>query len=110
MFTSNQQSILQTVEGDPSTMLFLPLINAELEQMFGPTNSFFIKTTPRNLLFEGIEFCKDTIGIAKIICDIVKDRNSATIVPTEDGTGLKFSMFNHVNILNFNVIKHLLDV
>lgn len=74
----------------------LQIVNTQIEQIFGPTNSFFIETTPRKLLFEGMEFCKNPVGIASVVCSSVEERNSPTITKSADGTALKFSMFNHV--------------
>lgn len=92
---STQQSIIQTVEAD--TPFLLQIVNTQIEAVFGPTKSFFIETTPRKFLFEGIEFCKSPIGLAGVVCSSVEERNSPSIVKSADGTALKFSMFNHVN-------------
>jgi hypothetical protein len=89
-----QQSILQLVEKD--TSVFLPVVNDQLNNIFGPTSSFFINTTPRKFLFEGIEFCKNPIGIPQIVCTQVEERKSPTIIKSADGSSLKFSMFSHV--------------
>lgn len=50
----------------------MSMIAPELNNIFGPdsTTSIFTKTTPRHLLFEGIEFCRDPVGIAQIVCKL----------------------------------------
>ncbi|CRL06919.1 CLUMA_CG019584, isoform A [Clunio marinus] len=90
------QSILQTVENE--TPFFMPVINDQLHTIFGPTNSFFVKTTPRKFLFDGVEFCRDPVGVAQLVCQMVEDRKSATITKTPDNHALRFSMFNHKNV------------
>lgn len=91
----HMNSILQSVEAE--TPIFLPVVNDQLEGIFGPTKSFFINTTPKELLFEGIEFCKNAVGIPQVICQQVEERQSPSITRTEDGTALKFSMFGFKN-------------
>lgn len=56
LFLPSPQSILQHVEHDTPT--FLPIVNTQINEIFGPTRSFFVNTTPRKFLFEGVEFCK----------------------------------------------------
>nr|QGW50718.1 sensory neuron membrane protein s3 [Propsilocerus akamusi] len=89
------QSILQLVESE--TPSFMPLINGEIGRVFGPTTSFFMETTPRQFLFEGVEFCKNPIGFAGTICDLIEKRNSTTITRSSFGNSLSFSMFGHKN-------------
>jgi hypothetical protein len=90
-----QQSIIQTIEQD--TPYILALISNELPNIFGPqATSMFIETTPKKFLFEGVEFCRDPVGIPQIVCMSIEERKSPTIVKTDDGRALKFSMFNHV--------------
>lgn len=74
----------------------MQIVNTQIDQIFGPTNSFFVETTPKKFLFEGIEFCKSPIGIASVVCSSVEERNSPSIVKSADGSALKFSMFHHV--------------
>lgn len=93
------QSILQTVERD--TPFFLEFVNAELNNIFGPTTSFFINTTPRKFLFEGVEFCRSPVGLPQIVCNQVLERNSPSIIKSPDGAALVFSMFNHVSWQNY---------
>jgi hypothetical protein len=77
----------------------LALISGELKNIFGPqANTLFTETTPRRFLFDGIEFCRDPIGIAQIVCKTIEERQSQSITKTDDGRALRFSMFSHVNI------------
>lgn len=76
--------------------LLLPIINTQINAIFGPTNSLFITTTPKQFFFGGVEFCKDPDGIAQIVCSSVDERNSPTIWKSDDGTSLLFAMFHHV--------------
>lgn len=87
---------MQTIEKETSFML--PFIAPELKNIFGPqaATSMFIDTTVRKFLFDGIEFCRDPVGVPKLVCDTVESRKSQTIVKTDDGMALKFSMFSHV--------------
>ncbi len=98
--TIDLQSILQIMEEE--TSMFLGFINTDLKTMFGPdTNSFFVKTTPKNYLFDGIEFCSNKGSpIINTVCSIVAARNVNTIKKTDSGS-LMFSFFNFVSeILN----------
>lgn len=76
------------------------LISPELNNIFGPesSKSMFLRTTPKNLLFDGIEFCRDPVGVAQIVCMSIEDRKLQTIVKTDDGRAMKFSLFSHVRI------------
>lgn len=95
----------------------MPIINDNLDKIFGQTDSFFINTTPRKFLFEGVEFCKSPVDLPKVshliteasqfliqflfiplkvICNLVEDRQSPSITRSKDGTALVFSMFAHV--------------
>jgi hypothetical protein len=84
--------------------LILPFLNNILDIVFGPTDSFFITTTPKKFLFEGVEFCRVPVrdtpetGIAGLVCDGVRDEESQSIIETPDGEALVFSMFNHVSL------------
>jgi hypothetical protein len=81
----------------------LALISGELQNIFGPeATSMFIETTPKQFLFDGVEFCRDPVGIPQIVCMSIEERKSPTIVKTDDGRALRFSMFNHVSQLVFN--------
>lgn len=99
------QSIIQTIEQD--TPYILALVSGELEKIFGPqaSSSMFIETTPKQFLFDGIEFCKDPVGISQIVCMSIEDRKSPTIVKSMDGRSLRFSMFNHVSIFLKNYFE-----
>ena len=89
------QTILQFAENQSPDLL--GFVNNELPRIFGPINSMFINTTPKEFLFDGVEFCTNRFGIPGIVCRQVKDRNSTTIRETESGS-LKFSFFSHVRI------------
>lgn len=92
----HMNSIIQTIEQD--TPYILALISGELQNIFGSqATSMFMNTTPRKFLFEGVEFCRDPVGIAQIVCMSIEERKSPTIIKTPDGRALKFSMFNHKN-------------
>lgn len=82
--------------------LFLPLLNDNIETVFGPTDSMFIHTTPRQFLFDGVEFCVNPGPIDQtiqgLVCNLVEQAGSKTIVPSEAGNSLKFSMFAHVSL------------
>lgn len=90
-------SILLTVEKD--FPMFLEVLDPQLEAMFGPgTNSFFSTTRVKDLLFDGIKFCEDPgVTLAGLICDTVYQQNSPSIIRTEDGKSLIFSLFGHKN-------------
>ncbi|CAO1333390.1 unnamed protein product [Diamesa hyperborea] len=92
------QSILQLAEAE--TVSLMSIVNGQINNIFGPnTNSMFITTTPREYLFDGVEFCKNPIGVAGIVCRQVEDRNSTTIRRGENGS-LKFAFFSHKNRTN----------
>lgn len=76
----------------------MAMIAPELKNIFGPnsSSSMFTKTTPKDLLFDGIEFCRDPLGVAQIVCMSIEDRKLQTITRTEDGRAMKFSLFGHV--------------
>ncbi|XP_021695540.1 sensory neuron membrane protein 2 isoform X1 [Aedes aegypti] len=95
--TTPIQSILQLAEDE--TYDSLRLINAELNRIFGRPDSMFLRTTPREFLFEGVPFCVNVIGIAKAICKEIEKRNTKTIRVQPDGS-MKFSFFNHKNMTN----------
>ena len=48
------------------------------------------------VVFDGIEFCRDPVGVAQIVCMSIEDRKLQTIVKTDDGRAMKFSLFSHV--------------
>lgn len=58
----------------------------------------FLKTTPREFLFDGVPFCVNVIGIAKAICKEIEKRNTKTIRVLPDGS-MKFSFFYHVSVV-----------
>lgn len=77
----------------------MSMIAPELKNIFGPeaATSMFMKTTPRELLFDGIEFCRDPTAVAQIVCLSIEDRKLQTITKTQDGRALRFSLFGHVS-------------
>lgn len=82
---------------DESITSQLGIINANLNKIFGTKKSIFIATTPRAYLFEGIRFCIDTTGMAKLICDVIKEESSKGLVALADGS-IQFSFFDHVGM------------
>lgn len=103
----SQQSILQTVENDEASALILLIINMFLSEIFGDENqqinSFFLNTTPRKFLFEGVRFCDQETDASEIVCSIVRQEESASIIDDPNSPGLLFSMFNHASF-HWNVI------
>lgn len=92
----HMNSIIQTIEHD--SPFILSMLNGELKNIFGPdATSMFMTTTARKFLFDGVEFCKDAVGVAQLVCMTVEDRKSQSITKSNDGRGLKFSMFSHKN-------------
>uniref|UniRef100_A0A182S8A7 Sensory neuron membrane protein 2 n=1 Tax=Anopheles maculatus TaxID=74869 RepID=A0A182S8A7_9DIPT len=89
------QSILQIAEDE--TYDSLRLINAELNRIFGRPDTMFLRTTPKQFLFDGVPFCVNVIGIAKAICKEIEKRNTKTIRTMPDGS-LRFSFFSHKNM------------
>lgn len=84
----------------------MAMVAPELKNIFGAdaASSMFIKTTPDELLFAGIEFCRDPTGVAQIVCMSIEDRKLQTITKTEDGRAMKFSLFGHVS-KNLNIVQ-----
>lgn len=82
---------------EEETTILLRPINDDLEKIFGrDTNSFFITTTPKQFLFDGIEFCEPGKGaMADIICAEIRKRGVKTLRETSRGS-LKFSFFHFV--------------
>uniref|UniRef100_A0A4Y0BLJ9 Sensory neuron membrane protein 2 n=1 Tax=Anopheles funestus TaxID=62324 RepID=A0A4Y0BLJ9_ANOFN len=93
--TTPIQSILQIAEDE--TYDSLRLINAELNRIFGRPDTMFLRTTPKQFLFDGVPFCVNVIGIAKAICKEIEKRNTKTIRTMPDGS-LRFSFFSHKNM------------
>uniref|UniRef100_A0A1Q3FQQ9 Sensory neuron membrane protein 2 n=1 Tax=Culex tarsalis TaxID=7177 RepID=A0A1Q3FQQ9_CULTA len=91
----HMNSILQIAEDE--TYDSLRLINVELNRIFGRPDSMFLRTTPKEFLFDGVPFCVNVIGIAKAICKEIEKRNTKTIRVLPDGS-MKFSFFNHKNM------------
>jgi hypothetical protein len=78
----------------------LALVGGALTSIFGPAaRTMFMETTPRKFLFEGVEFCRNPVAVAQIVCQSIEERKLETIVRTDDGKALKFSMFNHVKLI-----------
>lgn len=92
--------------GDGLAVL-LPLVNDNLDRLFGPTNSMFVTTTPRKFLFEGVDFCEtpEEGTLEGVVCTLVEDNGSKTIVKSADGRTLKFAMFAHVKCKKYFEIK-----
>lgn len=85
-------------------------INGELNRVFNRPDSMFVRTTPKEYLFEGVQFCmKPLIGIAAIICKQIAEAKSNTVSTAEDGS-LRFALFNYVSTIFFklsNPVKRL---
>jgi len=94
------QSVLQISENDPGLALLLVHLNANLKAVFNDPRSMFVSTSVREYLFDGVRFCINPQGIAKAICNQIKESGSKTIREQSDGS-LAFSFFGHVStILN----------
>lgn len=89
------QALMQTVEDEMAASL--GLLNRHIDGMFGKLNSLYIATTPRALLFEGIQFCSNTKGLAEIMCQILRDRQLNTMQVMSDGS-VQFALFKYVRI------------
>ncbi|XP_055531057.1 sensory neuron membrane protein 2 isoform X1 [Wyeomyia smithii] len=98
--TTPIQSILQIAEDE--TYDSLRLINVELNRIFGRPDTMFLRTTPKEFLFDGVPFCVNVIGIAKAICKEIEKRNTKTIRVMPDGS-MKFSFFHHKNMTDDGV-------
>ncbi|XP_053689569.1 sensory neuron membrane protein 2 isoform X2 [Sabethes cyaneus] len=96
----HMNSILQIAEDE--TYDSLRLINVELNRIFGRPDTMFLRTTPKEFLFDGVPFCVNVIGIAKAICKEIEKRNTKTIRVMPDGS-MKFSFFNHKNMTDDGV-------
>uniref|UniRef100_A0A1L8DJS2 Sensory neuron membrane protein 2 n=1 Tax=Nyssomyia neivai TaxID=330878 RepID=A0A1L8DJS2_9DIPT len=96
-------SVLMEVE---STMeIFLQPINDALHYIFGDNPSMIMRTTPRSLLFEGIEFCwPGRHPLADVVCNIVKEQITDAMIVLPDGT-LSFAMFRHKNMTNNGLFR-----
>ncbi|XP_067646318.1 sensory neuron membrane protein 2 isoform X2 [Eurosta solidaginis] len=92
----HMNSVLQIAENDPGLSLLLLHLNANLKAVFNDPKSMFLDTTVREFLFDGVRFCINTNGIAKAICNQIKEGGSKTIRELSDGS-LAFSFFNHKN-------------
>lgn len=96
VLSMHMNSIIQTIEQD--TPFILSMLNGELKNIFGPeASSMFMTTTPRKFLFDGVEFCRNPIGVAQIVCMSIEERKSQSITKTDDGRALRFSMFDFKN-------------
>lgn len=105
VFSMHMQSIFKA--SDELFPGILPVYNLMMEDIFGPTNSMFTRTTPKQFLFDGIEFCKDVTGDVFTLCDIIEQRESKSIVRSADGSSLKFSMFAHVSLKVINYHRQI---
>ncbi|XP_037813023.1 sensory neuron membrane protein 2 [Lucilia sericata] len=91
-----RKSVLQIGENDPSLALLLVHLNANLKAIFNDPKTMFVHTTVKEYLFDGVRFCINPQGLAKAICNQIKDGGSKTIRELKDGS-LAFSFFNHKN-------------
>ncbi|XP_034108645.1 sensory neuron membrane protein 2 isoform X1 [Drosophila albomicans] len=90
------KSVLQIGENDPGLALLLVHLNANLKAVFNDPRSMFVTTSVREYLFDGVRFCINPQGIAKAICNQIKESGSKTIREQSDGS-LAFSFFGHKN-------------
>ncbi|XP_030385127.1 sensory neuron membrane protein 2 isoform X2 [Scaptodrosophila lebanonensis] len=91
-----RKSVLQISENDPGLALLLVHLNANLKAVFNDPRSMFVHTSVREYLFDGVRFCINPQGIAKAICNQIKESGSKTIRELSDGS-LAFSFFSHKN-------------
>ncbi|XP_017843953.1 sensory neuron membrane protein 2 isoform X2 [Drosophila busckii] len=91
-----RKSVLQISENDPGLALLLVHLNANLKAVFNDPRSMFVHTSVREYLFDGVRFCINPQGIAKAICNQIKESGSKTIREQSDGS-LAFSFFGHKN-------------
>ncbi|KAM7358354.1 sensory neuron membrane protein 2 isoform 3-T8 [Cochliomyia hominivorax] len=92
----HMNSVLQIGENDPSLALLLVHLNANLNPIFNNPKTMFVHTTVKEYLFDGVRFCINPQGLAKAICNQIKEGGSKTIRELKDGS-LAFSFFNHKN-------------
>lgn len=71
-------------------------LNANMNAIFDNPKSMFLTTTVRQYLFDGVRFCIDPQGLAKAICNQIKESGSKTIRELSDGS-LAFSFLHHVS-------------
>ncbi|XP_073836371.1 sensory neuron membrane protein 2 isoform X2 [Musca autumnalis] len=91
-----RKSVLQIGENDPGLAILLVHLNANIKAIFNDPKSMFVHTTVKEYLFDGVRFCINPQGLAKAICNQIKDGGSKTIRELKDGS-LAFSFFNHKN-------------
>lgn len=88
--------MLQIGENDPGLAILLVHLNANMKSIFNDPKSMFVHTSVKEYLFDGVRFCINPQGLAKAICNQIKDGGSKTIRELKDGS-LAFSFFNHVS-------------
>uniref|UniRef100_A0A1A9ULV3 Sensory neuron membrane protein 2 n=1 Tax=Glossina austeni TaxID=7395 RepID=A0A1A9ULV3_GLOAU len=91
-----RKSVLEISENDPSLAILLVHLNANLKGIFNDPKSMFVSTTIKNYLFDGVRFCVNPQGLAKAICNQIKESGSKTLRELKDGS-LAFSFFHHKN-------------
>nr|QEO32906.1 sensory neuron membrane protein 2 [Delia antiqua] len=92
----HMNSVLEIGENDPSLALLLVHLNANLKAIFNDPKTMFVSATVKEYLFDGVRFCINPQGLAKAICNQIKEGGSKTIRELKDGS-LAFSFFNHKN-------------
>lgn len=80
-------------------------LNANMKAIFNDPKTMFVRTTVREYLFDGVRFCINPQGLAKAICNQIKDGGSKTIRELKDGS-LAFSFFNHVSGVVDILLRH----
>ncbi|XP_013112607.1 sensory neuron membrane protein 2 isoform X2 [Stomoxys calcitrans] len=91
-----RKSVLQIGENDPGLAILLVHLNANIKAIFNDPKSMFVSTSVKEYLFDGVRFCINPQGLAKAICNQIKEGGSKTIRELKDGS-LAFSFFNHKN-------------
>ncbi|XP_013112608.1 sensory neuron membrane protein 2 isoform X3 [Stomoxys calcitrans] len=92
----HMNSVLQIGENDPGLAILLVHLNANIKAIFNDPKSMFVSTSVKEYLFDGVRFCINPQGLAKAICNQIKEGGSKTIRELKDGS-LAFSFFNHKN-------------
>lgn len=88
------KSMLQAAEAQMPAQL--AIVDSQLDNVFGEKyKDLFVTVSPREFLFDGMRFCVDPVGIARIVCSVVKAKNVKAIRELEDGS-VKFALLYQV--------------
>ncbi|XP_055380715.1 sensory neuron membrane protein 2 [Condylostylus longicornis] len=94
-FRGKRKTLLHSPK-DPALAILMRHINANIKDIFNNPKSMFLTTSVNEYLFEGVKFCINPTGLARAICNQIKEYGSKTIRTMEDGS-LSFSYFHHKN-------------